>query len=106
LTRGFFKERGYYSLADIPPQKYRRDRAFTNRVNPRVWLRGSDLFQKRSNGEEELSATGKTLLNTTLTEHADSIVENPVIIEGYSSGSVSTDQLRLSRSRAVLVRQY
>ena len=45
LVRGFFNERGYYSLADISPENYRRDGAFTNRSNRRIWLSGPELFQ-------------------------------------------------------------
>ena len=106
LTRGFFKKRGYYTLTDISPEKYRRDRVFTSPTNRRAWLAGSELFQNGSNGEEELSARGKALLNATLTEYGDSIVESPIVIEGYWNGNVPAEQLRLSRSRAMLVRQY
>jgi hypothetical protein len=31
---------------------------------------------------------------------------DPIVIEGYWDGSVAADQLRLSRSRAMIVRQY
>jgi len=106
LTRGFFKKRGYYTLADLSPEKYRRDRAFTNPTNRRAWLAGSELFQSGANGTEELSVKGKALLNNTLAGYGDSIVESPIVIEGYSNGNVAADQLRLSRSRAMLVRQY
>ena len=106
LTRGFFKKRGYYTLADLSPEKYRRDRAFTNPTNGRAWLAGSELFQSGANGTEELSVKGKALLNNTLAGYGDSIVESPIVIEGYSNGNVAADQLRLSRSRAMLVRQY
>jgi phospholipid/cholesterol/gamma-HCH transport system substrate-binding protein len=105
LTRGFFEKRGYYSLADIAPEKYRRDGAFTDRDNRRVWLKGSELFQNGSNGEEELSATGKAILDT-LTKHGDSIADHPVVIEGYWNGDVAEDRLRRSRSRAMVVRHY
>jgi phospholipid/cholesterol/gamma-HCH transport system substrate-binding protein len=106
LTRGFFKKRGYYTLADIAPEKYRRDRVFTSATNQRAWLSGSELFQKGANGQEELSARGKALLNATLIAYGDSIVERPIVIEGYWNGNVPADQLRLSRSRAMMVRQY
>ena len=106
LLRGFFKKRGYYSLARISPEQYRRDRAFISRTNHRAWLPGSELFQNGSNGEEELSAKGKALLNATLKDYGESIIESPIVIEGYSNGAVSADQLRCSRSRAMLVRQY
>ncbi|HST11638.1 MAG TPA: MlaD family protein, partial [Terriglobales bacterium] len=56
LVRGFFKKRGYYNLADISPDKYRRDRVFLSPTNRRAWIAGSQLFQNGSNGEEELSA--------------------------------------------------
>lgn len=106
LTRGFFKKRGYYTLADISPEKYRRDHVFTSRTNRREWLAGSELFQSGANGQEELSARGKALLNTTIVEYGDSIVESPIVVEGYWNGSVPADQLRLSHNRAILVRQY
>jgi phospholipid/cholesterol/gamma-HCH transport system substrate-binding protein len=106
LTRGFFKKRGYYTLADIAPEKYRRDRVFTSATNQRAWLSGSELFQKSPNGQEELSGRGKALLNATLIDYGDSIVESPIVIEGYWNGNVPADQLRLSRSRALMVRQY
>jgi len=46
LTRGFFKKRGYYNLTEISPDQYRKDRAFTDPKNHRVWLSGPELFQK------------------------------------------------------------
>src|ERR1041384_4471985 len=63
------------------------------------------LFQEGPNDQEELSAAGKALLNGALTEYGDSIVESPIVIEGYC-GSGPSDQLWRSRSRAILVRQY
>jgi phospholipid/cholesterol/gamma-HCH transport system substrate-binding protein len=105
LTRGFFKKRGYYSLADMSPERYRQDGAFSSRTHRRVWFSGAELFQDGSNGEE-LSARGKTLLNAALMESGDSLVESPMVIEGYWNGDVPADQLRFSRSRAMAVRQY
>jgi phospholipid/cholesterol/gamma-HCH transport system substrate-binding protein len=106
LVRGFFKKRGYYNLADISPDRYRRDRAIASHTNRRVWLSGSELFQNGQTGEEELSAKGRALLNSTLAEYGDSIIESPIVIEGYRNGSVPADQLRVSRIRAMAVRQY
>jgi phospholipid/cholesterol/gamma-HCH transport system substrate-binding protein len=106
LVRGFFKKRGYYNLADISPDKYRQDRVFINPANRRAWLSGSELFQNGANGEEELSPRGKVLLNATFAQYGDSVLESPIVVEGYRDGNVPADQLRLSRSRAMLVRQY
>ena len=106
LLRGFFRRRGYYNLDRISPEQYRRDAAFTSRANYRAWLSASDLFQAGSNGQEELSAAGKALLDGALTENGDSIFESPIVIEGYCNGTRPAEQLRLSRIRAILVRQY
>jgi phospholipid/cholesterol/gamma-HCH transport system substrate-binding protein len=105
LLRGFFNKRGYYSLADISSDKYRRDGAFTNRSNRRIWLSGSELFQNGSNGEE-LSEGGKALLHAALSRPGESFTERAIVIEGYASGGVPADQLQISRSRAMAVRQY
>jgi len=106
FLRGFFKRRGYYNLADLSPEKYRGDRAFASRTEHRAWLPGSELFQAGSNGEETLSSKGKTVLNTTLAQFGFSVFESPIVIEGYWNGGVSADQIRLSRTRAMLVQQY
>ena len=106
LVRGFFRNRGYYNINRISPEQYRRDAAFTSRANYRAWLSASELFQAGSNGQEELSAGGKALLDGTLTENGDSMFESPIVIEGYCNGTGPADQLRLSRIRAILVRQY
>jgi len=105
LTRGFFKKRGYYNLSEISPDQYRKDHAFTDPQNRRVWIPGPELFQRGSSGEE-LSAKGMALLNAAFTENGDPMVDSPIVIEGYSNGDAPADQLRSSRSRAMLVRQY
>jgi len=106
LLRGFFRRRGYYNLDRISPDQYRRDAAFTSPANYRAWLAASELFQAGSNGQEELSAGGKARLDGALTENGDAIFESPIVIEGYCNGTGPVDQLRLSRIRAILVREY
>ena len=106
LLRGFFRKRGYYNLADLPPEKYRVDRAFTSASNRRVWLAGSQLFQTGPDEKEELSPNGKALIDSLLTENGDHIVGGPIVVEGYWNGEIAADQLRISRSRAMAVRQY
>src|SRR5262249_52753852 len=105
LLRGFFKKRGYYNLTSLSPEEYRKERAFRDPKNRRVWLSGSELFQKGSNGEE-LSAKGKALLDAALTQNGDPVITGPIVVEGYWNGQNSADQLRLSQSRAAIVRQY
>jgi phospholipid/cholesterol/gamma-HCH transport system substrate-binding protein len=106
LLRGFFRKRGYYNLDRISAEQYRQDTAFTNRANVRAWLPASGLFVRGANGEEELSTGGKAALDDAFTENGDSIFESPIVIEGYCNGVGPAEQLRLSRMRAILVRQY
>jgi phospholipid/cholesterol/gamma-HCH transport system substrate-binding protein len=106
LVKGFFKTRGYYNLDRIPPEKYRQDTVFTSSANYRAWLPATDLFQSGPDGREELSPAGKALLDSSLTDNGDFVFESPIVVEGYCSGRSSSDQLLLSRSRAILVRQY
>ena len=106
LLRGFFRRRGYFNLDRISPEQYRRDAAFTSRTNYRAWLSASDLFTAGSDGKEELSAGGKARLDGVLTQNGDSVLESSIVVEGYCNGIQPPDQLRLSRLRAMLVRQY
>jgi phospholipid/cholesterol/gamma-HCH transport system substrate-binding protein len=106
LVRGFFKKRGYYNLSNIPADQYRRDRAFTNPANRRVWLPANELFQRGPNGQEVLSAEGKARLEDAITDMEDSGSNSPIVIEGYWNGAVPAEQLRYSRSRALAIQQY
>lgn len=44
LLRGFFHRRGYYNLANIPADSYRKDQVFSDPANERAWLPATDLF--------------------------------------------------------------
>jgi phospholipid/cholesterol/gamma-HCH transport system substrate-binding protein len=104
--RGFFQHRGYYNLAHISPDKYRKDALFTRADNYRTWLSADQLFVRDPNGLEQLTPEGKALLDNTLAQYGDSVVESPIVVEGYWSGANLADQLPFSRNRAILVRRY
>lgn len=104
--RGFFRHRGYYNLAHIDPDKYRKDTLFTNTSDYRAWVPANELFQRNSNGEEELTSQGKALLNRKLAKYGDSVVQSPIVVEGYRGEGNAADQLAFSRNRSILVRQY
>jgi phospholipid/cholesterol/gamma-HCH transport system substrate-binding protein len=104
--RGFFRQRGYYNLTHISPDKYRKNSFVTNRANYRTWLSAEQLFQRDAGGVERLTPKGKGLLTNALAQYEDSIVESPIIVEGYWSGNSPADQLLVSRNRAILVRHY
>jgi phospholipid/cholesterol/gamma-HCH transport system substrate-binding protein len=106
FIRGFFRNRGYYQLANLSAETYVKNRLFMNSGNYRAWLSATELFKKSSEGVEELSSAGKKSLDAAITGGAATIVGRPIIIEGYSNSSDPSDQLGLSRRRSILVRQY
>lgn len=104
--RGFFRHRGYYNLTHLSPDRYRKDQLFSNPANHRAWLPAEALFARDSNGLEQLTAQGKSLLDNTVAQYGGSILASPVVVEGYRSGGNAADQIALSRDRAILVRNY
>jgi phospholipid/cholesterol/gamma-HCH transport system substrate-binding protein len=104
--RPFFRHRGYYNLARISPDKYRNDHLFASSDNLRAWLPANELFSRDSRGIDRLTVQGKTLLDGTVSKYGDSIIENPIIVEGYSDDSNPRDRLAVSRDRSIQVRNY
>ena len=106
LLRSFFRSRGYYSLANISPDLYRKDRLFADQNTDRAWLPADQLFYRNPGGEEELTSQGRTALNSALAHYRERILDSPVVVEGYSDGDEVNDRLAASRHRAILVRNY
>ena len=106
FLRGFFRRRGYYNLASLSPDTYRKDHVFSNPANERAWLPATELFTKDGSNSEVLSAGGEQLLSAAIGQHSDSLLNDPIVIEGYSDGADPADQLSVSRKRATLVREY
>lgn len=104
--KGFFKHRGYYSLADLDPATYRSDRVFANPENHRAWLEATKLFEQTSDGQERLSTAGKLQIEEAIAELGDGALNGPLVIEGYASQGDSATQLAASHSRALLVLHY
>jgi hypothetical protein len=106
LLRGFFRSRGYFSLANMSPDTYRKDRLFADQNTDRTWLPADQLFQRDPGGEEELTSQGRSALNSALAHYRARILDSPVVVEGYSDGDEVNDRLAASRHRAILVRNY
>jgi phospholipid/cholesterol/gamma-HCH transport system substrate-binding protein len=105
LFRGFFKRRGYYSIARLAPETYRNDKTFANPKNPRVWLEAAELFERHGE-REELSKAGKARIDAALGNLGERAIGAGMVVEGYAISEGSGDELGLSRSRAALVRNY
>ena len=106
FIRGFFKKRGYYSLSHIPPDQYRKSKAFSNSHNRREWLQVSDLFTAGPKGDEVLTASGKARIDRAVGEWRDFLDGPPLVIEGYSAATDPADRFADSRKRAAVVRDY
>jgi phospholipid/cholesterol/gamma-HCH transport system substrate-binding protein len=106
FLRGFFRSRGYFNLDRLSPDLYRKDHTFSRPNNRRAWLHADELFQLTADGVEQLTQTGRTLLNATLGQYGATILESPLVIEGYSDTADTAQRLATSRTRAILVRNY
>jgi phospholipid/cholesterol/gamma-HCH transport system substrate-binding protein len=104
--RGFFKKRGYFSIARLEPDKYRQDKVLANPNNPRVWIQAAELFEPGQDGSEILSRAGKVRIDAAVVELGDRAIGGAMIVEGYAASGAPGDQLATSRSRAILVRNY
>jgi phospholipid/cholesterol/gamma-HCH transport system substrate-binding protein len=56
LLPGFFRSWGYYNLANMSPDLYRKDRLFAAQNTDRAWLPADQLFHQNSSDEEELTS--------------------------------------------------
>lgn len=109
FLRGYFHHRGYYSLTNLSPDTYRKDRVFTNPANERAWMSATELFTREGNVEVP-SPEGKKLLDAAMDKFGESVFDRPIVIEGYSNGTDlandPADPVSSSRHRAILVREY
>jgi phospholipid/cholesterol/gamma-HCH transport system substrate-binding protein len=106
LFRGFFKRRGYYSMVGLAPDKYRQDKVFANPRNPRAWIEAAELFEAKQGESEVLSRAGKARIDAAIAELGERVIGGAIVVEGYAVSGASGDDLALSRSRAILVRNY
>jgi phospholipid/cholesterol/gamma-HCH transport system substrate-binding protein len=104
--KGFFNRRGYYNLASLSPQEYRRSKLFSSSRSPRAWLEAASLFQHGPHGTEELSPEGRRSIDTVVASLGDAIFKYPIVIEGYSDLPEPADAISSSYARGQLVRNY
>jgi phospholipid/cholesterol/gamma-HCH transport system substrate-binding protein len=66
----------------------------------------ADAFIKDSKGNEILSAEGEQQINQVIGAAKNSVVEQPIVVEGYSDKASDADEMATSRSRSLLVAHY
>ena len=104
--RGFFKKRGFFSLQEMTPTEYRSSAYFQRASNHRLWLDGAEAFTTNSKGSEVLSTTGERQIDRFIGGERNVIMDEPMVIEGYSEQAVAADQITISTSRSLLAAQY
>lgn len=110
LLRGFFNDRGFFNLADISPDDYRRG-ALTRGGDlgaVRVWLGAPVLFEVDAErpDRERLSDAGKARVDSSVATFIDRLAGDPLVVEGYAREGTKDEQYVRSRLRASLVRNY
>ena len=111
LVRGFFKDRGFFNLAEISPGAYRQGALIKGGLlqrQPRVWLEGAELFEPVPDAPatERLSPGGKARLDGSIGGYLDRTTGGVLMIEGYAQGGTRQEQYLRSRLRGSLVRDY
>lgn len=105
FLRGFFKKRGYYDLADMTPDQYRKSDFVKEKKSMRVWLPADQLFSN-SHGRDELTAEGRARLDKAMSQFVPYLPNKPVMVEGYSNHGQPSDEYLKSEQRAAMVREY
>ena len=107
LVRGFFNRRGYFDLADISVEDYRKGVLENkDRRALRLWIKAELLFERDEKGAERLSQGGRDRLDSAMSQFVKYPKTSPFVVEGYAQAPTADRRFLLSRSRAGLVRDY
>ena len=107
LVRGFFDRRGYFDLADITVEDYRKGVLESkDRRALRLWIKSDLLYEPDEKGVERLSQGGRDRLDSAMSQFVKYPRTSPFVVEGYAQHLTADQRFLLSRSRAQLVRDY
>jgi phospholipid/cholesterol/gamma-HCH transport system substrate-binding protein len=107
LVRGFFNRRGYFDLADVSVQEYRRGvLEAKDRRALRLWIKAEFLFERDDKGAERLSEGGRARLDSAMSQFVRYPGTSPLVVEGYAPSPTADERFLTSRARAQLVRTY
>jgi len=79
---------------------------FDNPKNRRTWLNAADAFGKDSNGNEVLSAAGEQEIDQVIGANEDSVIDEPIVVEGYSNQAPAANEMVTSRFRSLIFARY
>lgn len=106
LFRGFFRRRGFYDLNAVSVEDYVAGKVAPNRPRERSWVHRQELFTTDAEGDEVLSAAGRTTLQKLVTPYLRYAPNTPMMVEGYASEGPEAARFLRSRDRAQVVRRY
>ncbi|MGH9327099.1 MAG: MlaD family protein [Terriglobia bacterium] len=105
FLRGFFKRRGFYNLSDLTPRKYLAS-SFLKHPHLRSCVAAAGLFNSGPGDSLEISSAGRVRLDQAMSSLVPHLPNNPIMVEGYSTGSSPAQAYLSSRQRALKTRQY
>ncbi len=103
--RGFFKRRGFYSLAHMTPSEYEKSE-FIKKPAARIWVPAAGLFEIGPDGAQKLTPDGTSILAQALSGLVHYLPNNPTIVEAYSETGAPDQEYVFSEQRADLVRRF
>src|SRR5262249_31695872 len=102
-----FNRRGYFDLADVSVDDYRRG-VLENKERRalRLWIRADLLFEQAEKGGERLSEAGRNRVDSAMSQFVRYPRTSPLVVEGYAREPPGDQRFLASRTRAELVRDY
>jgi len=104
LVRGFFKDRGYYSLDRLTPAQYMK--LLNEHSCERVWLGRNDLFSAGPDGKEKLTKSGEARIETGMNGLIHYLPKGTIVVEGYARQGSRSQRFIRARQRAAAVQSY
>jgi phospholipid/cholesterol/gamma-HCH transport system substrate-binding protein len=104
LLRGFFKERGYYSLDRLTTAKYLD--LLKEHSSERVWLSRNELFSAGPDGKERLTKYGEGRIDAGMNNLVPYLGKGTVVVEGYAKQGSRSQRFIRARKRADTVQSY
>jgi phospholipid/cholesterol/gamma-HCH transport system substrate-binding protein len=104
LVRGFFKDRGYYSLDRMTAAQYMK--LLNEHSCQRVWLGRNDLFSAGPDGKEKLTKSGEARIESGMNGLIPYLPQGTIVVEGYAKQGSRSQRFIRARQRAAAVQSY